>query len=73
MHRRLVLHAWAHTRPCIGLSAAMLLRHRRGGGPEERVHLHVLSPELRLADVAAREGAERARARAIYEGYTYKY
>ena len=37
-----------------------MLRHRRldggrGGGSEERVHLHVLPLELRLADVAARD------------------
>ena len=64
MHKRLVLHAWAHPRPCIGLPAATLLRHRLGGGAEERVHLHVLPLELRPADVAAR---------AVYEGYTYKY
>ena len=55
----MVPYAWAHPRPCIGLSAAMLLRHRLGGGSEERVHLHVLPLELRPADVAAREGAER--------------
>ena len=41
MHKRLVLHAWAHPRPCIGLSAAMLLRHRLGGDRDGGYALHL--------------------------------
>ena len=37
----------------------MPLLNRRGGRAEERVHLHLFPFELGLADVAARESAER--------------
>ena len=40
------------------------LPNRRGGSSEERVHLHVLTPKLCLADVAARERRERDGSRA---------
>ena len=46
----------------VARGAALLNRH--GGCAEERVHLHVLTPKLGLADVAARERRERDGSRA---------